>query len=108
MSTIRPRNAVLASSSRRSCASCTLTRIGSSISSFFVLFVSWWFIDSSHAEDAPGGLLNEGVEGGGEAEAEDHARIFRGDDAIIPEAGGAVVGVALALVGVQDWLHEGG
>src|SRR5690606_37374700 len=51
---------------------------------------------------ADSGLLDRRVEGGLEREAEHHAAVPRVDDAIVPETGGAEVGLGLALVALAD------
>src|SRR3954467_9979117 len=56
----------------------------------------------SHAEDAEVRRLLGRVARHREREAEDAARVRRVDDAIVPEARGGVIGVALALVLLAD------
>ena len=56
----------------------------------------------SHPEDAEAGLGDGGVERGRDAERQDHARVQRIDDAVVPEAGGAVIRAALRLVLLPD------
>src|SRR5207253_2017879 len=52
----------------------------------------------SHSKDAESCVRDRRVERGAEAEREVHAGVDRVDDAVVPEAGGAVVGAAFALV----------
>src|SRR5580692_6097343 len=52
-----------------------------------------------HPEDAEaGGLARRRVEAGGERQRKHHARIGGIDDAVIPDARGGVIGMALTLV----------
>src|SRR5574343_487131 len=62
---------------------------------------------SLHPEDAELGFFGRGVHRGGEAQAEHAAGVGRIDDAVVPEAGGGVVGVALGLVLLADRRLEG-
>src|ERR1700730_11175873 len=53
----------------------------------------------SHPEDAEaGGLGRRRVEAGGERQPKHHARVGGVDDAVVPDARGGVIGVALTLV----------
>src|SRR5688572_12305556 len=61
-----------------------------------------WSVPGLHAEHAEARVLGGAVGGDGEGEAEDAARVGGVDDAVVPEAGGRVVGVALALVLLAD------
>src|SRR5258707_10889427 len=57
---------------------------------------------ASHAKDTKGRVRSRGVESSGDTQAEHGARIGWVDDAVIPQARGAVVGVAFGLVFGQD------
>src|SRR3954470_17700940 len=60
----------------------------------------------SHAEDAIANFLQRGVRASRQGQAEHGAGLGGVDDAVVPEAGGGVVGVALGLVLVADRLLE--
>src|SRR5690348_13823555 len=64
--------------------------------------MTWW----SHPEDAEARRLDRCIQGGGEGEAEDAARVYRVDDAVVPETRGGVVGMALGFVLGADWRFE--
>src|SRR5947209_13855123 len=75
---------------------------------------TWWglrFLSNgvmaSHPEDAVVRLGNGGVVGGGDGQRQREAGVARVDDAVVPQAGGRVIGVALAVVLVPDRLLEG-
>src|SRR5581483_5007978 len=59
-----------------------------------------------HAEDAEAGRGDGRAGGGGQAEAEDEARVDRVDQAVVPQTRGAVVGAALALVLGEDGIAQ--
>ena len=63
---------------------------------------------TSHPEDAVLRLLDGRVQAGAEGQSEDASRLGRVEDAVVPEAGGGIVGIALAFVLVEDGLHEFG
>src|SRR5262245_11598286 len=54
------------------------------------------------AQDAEARLRDRRVKGGGDAQAQHSACLRRIDDAVIPQAGGAVIGVALFLILGED------
>src|SRR5436305_15254499 len=55
-------------------------------------------IPPSHPEDAVADGLQRCVRGGRQGQGQDPAGVQRVDDAVVPEPGGGVVGVALRLV----------
>src|SRR3990167_2504765 len=59
-----------------------------------------------HAEDAETGRLDRGVEAGRQRQGKNVAGLWRVDDAVIPEAGAGIVGVALMLVLLKNWLLD--
>src|SRR5471032_3584185 len=61
-----------------------------------------------HPEDAELGVRDFGVERGRQAQAQHHAGVGRVDHAIVPQARGGVVRVALVFVLVLDRLFERG
>src|SRR4051794_888019 len=67
----------------------------------------WHNILASHPEHAELRRRDRGVEGGGDAEPQRHTGIGRIDDAIIPQPGAGVIGMALVLVLVADRSLEG-
>src|SRR4029453_3896724 len=50
---------------------------------------------------------DRGVEGGGDAQPQRHAGVSRIDDAVIPQPGAGVIGMALVLVLIADRRLEG-
>src|SRR6185437_12769974 len=64
-------------------------------------------MEVSHPEHAEPRVLDGRVEGRREAQGEHAARVHRIDHAVVPEAGGGVVGMALALVLLADRRLEG-
>src|SRR5574343_606635 len=65
-------------------------------------------VGSLHPEDAELGFFGRGVHRGREAKAEYPPGISRVDDAVVPQAGRGVVGVALGFVLLADRRLEGG
>jgi hypothetical protein len=64
--------------------------------------VSLWFAFNLHAEDAELGRQDGGVERCGNAEAQRTPRLRRVEDAVVPDARGGVVGMALSFVLLTD------
>src|SRR6185312_8711349 len=64
-------------------------------------------IRRSHPEHAELRVADGGVEAGAQCKCQDAAGIGRGDDAVVPKAGGRVVGVALVFVFLADRRLEG-
>src|SRR5687768_3395373 len=61
----------------------------------------------SHPEHTELRRWDRGVEGGGNAKPEGHAGVGGIDDAVIPQPGAGVIGMALVLVLVADRRLEG-
>src|SRR5579884_1499886 len=60
-----------------------------------------------HPEHAESRRLHRRVQRGGDAEAQDHARISGIDDAVIPKPCAGIIGMALMLELLADWrLHR--
>src|SRR5215213_8373499 len=55
-----------------------------------------------HSEHAKAGFLDRGVEGGGDAKREHSAHVDRVNHAVVPQAGGRIIGMALRLVLLPD------
>src|SRR6478672_13293561 len=71
------------------------------------------FMAGSHPEEAEGGLRQRGAGDDVERQSQDGAGVRGVDHAVVPEAGGGVVGAALVLVlgldgGLEGFLVRGG
>src|SRR5690606_16243933 len=62
---------------------------------------------SLHAEDAETGGVDGGVQGGGKRQREHAPGVGRANDAVVPQPGGGVVGVAFVLVLLTNGSLEG-
>src|SRR5471032_1509614 len=69
---------------------------------------SMFSLSRSHAENAELRVRNFGVQRGRQAQAQHHAGVGRVDHAIVPQARGGVIRVALVFILLLDRLLEGG